>query len=807
MKKTKKLIVLFLIGIILSFNTNVAKSVEVDNVIPKSDNFKNWESLSDEEKKESIQPSLVDTKIEGFIKKSNYSKILKSSTLESKYDLRDKINIKVKNQQNSNSCWAFSLSSIVESFFANKNGKDSKEYSPMHIEYKATDMYNKTLIEGGNVNLGVAYSVAGYGPVYESDFTFESVYNEDTNDAQNFYLAQSNSVNKNIDARAMINDTIQFASIYKQYNENEVRYEDSPAIIGAGSYTDDEVKTIRNAIKQHIKNYGAITSAMYTDLSYINGQLVSEAGYFNSETNSYYCNNSLMGANHAVTIVGWDDNYDKNNFASNKKPIHNGAYIVLNSWGKDILDNGYIYISYDDAVIEQMLYGIKDITEYKTNYKEEFDNLYQYDELGASAPIYFLKDQNNYFTEGYMANVFERKDNKKIEYLNDVGVFLQDTEGIEIYVNPSNDDLDIDKAKLVGSYTGSNALEAGYHKVKLSSPVRILGDKFSVIVKYINQEGASASLECNLLESNITNESNYFDTAKSNAKESFISTDGKNWSDLYNYNYFNVFTFKNTNACIKAFTKLSDSIKTEGIEINSKTANVNKGSEITLTAIITPSDATNKKVTWTSSDENIASVDEHGVVTGINKGTVTITAKTEDGNLISTCTVTVNEIINVTNITLDKNTLSMEIGDKGNLAAEITPSNATNKKVTWTSSDENIVSIDENGIITAKSKGTAEITVTTEDGAKVAKCKVTVSEKTNTDDDIYKSDEDIGKTSTNTKEQSQKTVTNVNKANDTTTAKTQIPNTGIRNVTIFTIIIAIISLIIFIRYKSLKDVK
>ena len=167
-------------------------------------------------------------------------------------------------------------------------------------------------------------------------------------------------------------------------------------------------------------------------------------------------------------------------------------------------------------------------------------------------------------------------------------------------------------------------------------------------------------------------------------------------------------------------------IDVTGVTLDKTTISLEEGSETTLTATVAPADATNKTVTWKSSDTSVATVD-NGKITAVNAGTATITVTTEDGSKTATCNVTVTPaIINVTGVTLDKTTVSLEEGNTTTLTATVAPTNATNKAVTWKSSDTSIATVD-NGKITAVNAGTATITVTTEDGGKTATCKVTVT--------------------------------------------------------------------------------
>ena len=169
--------------------------------------------------------------------------------------------------------------------------------------------------------------------------------------------------------------------------------------------------------------------------------------------------------------------------------------------------------------------------------------------------------------------------------------------------------------------------------------------------------------------------------------------------------------------------------KVTGVTLNKDSLILDLGGEETLTAAITPDNATNKNVTWESDNENVATV-ENGVVTAVGAGTATITVTTEDGSFTDTCQVTVKEAANVpvTSVSLDKTTLELTEGETAQLTATVLPDNATNKAVTWSTSNASIATVDANGLVTAVSAGTATITVTTEDGSFTAKCTVTVRE-------------------------------------------------------------------------------
>lgn len=168
----------------------------------------------------------------------------------------------------------------------------------------------------------------------------------------------------------------------------------------------------------------------------------------------------------------------------------------------------------------------------------------------------------------------------------------------------------------------------------------------------------------------------------------------------------------------------STPVTVSGVALNKKVATVNVGKKVTVKATVTPANADNKTLAWTSSNTKIATV-SNGVVKGVKAGRVIITAKTIDGSNISAkCTVTVKQP--VTRISLSKKA-TMYTGKKLTLKAKVNPANASNKALTWKSSNTKIAKVASNGVVTGVKAGTVKITATAKDGSrKSATCTVTV---------------------------------------------------------------------------------
>ena len=163
-------------------------------------------------------------------------------------------------------------------------------------------------------------------------------------------------------------------------------------------------------------------------------------------------------------------------------------------------------------------------------------------------------------------------------------------------------------------------------------------------------------------------------------------------------------------------------IKVKSISLNKKSTSIVLGNQETITVIFNPANTTDKTVTWSSSDKTIATV-SNGVITAKKVGTAKITAKS--GGKTASVNVTVKPVT-VQSISLNKTSSTMFVGNNETLTATVNPSNASNKKVIWTSSDSTVATVNSSGTVTAKKAGTTTITAKSEDGNKIATCLITV---------------------------------------------------------------------------------
>ena len=172
-----------------------------------------------------------------------------------------------------------------------------------------------------------------------------------------------------------------------------------------------------------------------------------------------------------------------------------------------------------------------------------------------------------------------------------------------------------------------------------------------------------------------------------------------------------------------------DPILTTSIELNETEIEVTEGETVQLTATVLPEDATDKTVTWASSDESVASVDENGLVTAVAPGAATITAMANDGsNLSASCNITVLQgFVLAESIQLNVTTVGLNEGASLQLTATVLPEECDNKNLTWSSNNPSIATVDSNGLVTTHGVGTATITAITTDGSNLSTtCTVTL---------------------------------------------------------------------------------
>ena len=583
MRKQKRGL-LYIISVLIFFsiilNNQKIFATNTANLFQKSeeytDEYKEWLELSDEEREKVMMPRIYEVKYEENTNQNPIylAKMLRAGAVQ-RYSLKDIIpaNLIIKNQKQTNSCWAFATLSSLETNLAlynYKNGVNTSkvyDFSERHMEYATSKTfannvenkkgYNRTVGSGGSYQLSESYLTNGTGAIPESEMPFEN--NENTIDI-------SQIQNKTVSSQ--VYDTILFPNYSK---------------------ADDYEKTnIMNQIKQHIQSYGSVQASVHGNSS------SSTFNCYNNETGAKYCNTTVMHPiDHSVSVIGWDDNYSVDNFPEEAKPTANGAWIVRNSWGEkseewkiselktEIFntykqqciakgwntaeeipnsfieeigytiedgiayvkygDNGIIYISYEDANVSNQMYGIIKATD-TVNY----DNIYQYDEF---YPIGGMTVRNS---NVLLCNVFDKK-TTGTEYLTQVSLNAPETYTCKVYVNPNGTSKAKKDLQLVTLKAGeTETINAGYHTLEFAKPIEIKSNSFVVVIE-IQSSKSSTNI---LLESKVDSV---------NAWDSVIVENGKCFvavgNDFNNCQWFDLgrmteqnSSLSNGDSTIKAFT-------------------------------------------------------------------------------------------------------------------------------------------------------------------------------------------------------------------------------------------------------------
>ena len=667
MKKRLKIVILTMVFSLVCLCTSASAVAGDLKFVEFSDEYKAYLNLSEEEKNRVVEPSMYDASYSGgnnkFIGGTNILKSVNAvrSAVDSAYTLQNVIpnNVAIKSQASTNSCWAFASIGALETNIALKDYRDGNtnniyDFSERHMMYGITREFNNSKInpygftrkvaEGGNFLHAETYLSNGMGAINETEMPFEDNMNDiDISDIQNKTVTST------------LYDTVMFEDL-----------------------DDMEKDALMLKMKQHITTYGGIYAAVH------GAQILSDA--YNNNTGAIYCSNSEeYPIDHGVVIIGWDDNYSRDNFKADNKPNNNGAWIVKNSWGSEIRENlqqlkqefyanneeelngigvyspndltdeymqrvvantygadkvriendeivieignkGFMYISYDDANVYSELFGIQKATGTK-----DYDHIYQYDVLGSR--IAFEYSGNKI----YFGNKFNR-DASKEELLDKVAVNTMQEATFKVFVNAENDDFS--GLQEVRTKSGDSiTLEPGYHVIELDSPINLTGDTFIVAVSMetsgenvrimTENQRADKNVEVNLGESYYTNEMGF------NANQ---------WQD---WNVEN--TGENSaNVSVKALTnEIKEDVNLEKIEITKAPDKVDyiegencsgAGREVTATysdsstRLITDYDVVNGKNLALGQTSVTISYTENG----INKTTeqaITVAEKTEQINL------------------------------------------------------------------------------------------------------------------------------------------------------------------------------
>ena len=371
----------------------------------------------------------------------------------------------------------------------------------------------------------------------------------------------------------------------------------------------------RTIVKQLIQEYGACGSSYYSANEYYSTGMQNSLE--TSEPVAVYCPHK-NDTNHAITIIGWDDTYSRENFGEHK-PDSDGAWYCKNSWGSNWSKDGYFWISYEDtALLNSNAYF------YEYGSADNYDHNYQYD---GGVVNYEYRSSWKY---QYQANRYVTTSSQSLKA---VGFYTADALyqcTILIYKNCTADNPSSGTLMLMQR---ADQTYAGFHTVVLDKPIILgKGESFSVVIKQLTSSGETGRIPVDV----STSGSWYENVSVSEAGQSFVSPNGTGWTDISADG-------GNENCRIKAYTD-DVVIKVSKVTLNKTGATLMKNETLALKATVTPSNAANKAVTWKSSNTKIATVSSSGKVTAKSPGTATITCTAKDGSgKKATCKITVRK--------------------------------------------------------------------------------------------------------------------------------------------------------------------
>lgn len=398
---------------------------------------------------------------------ASMARIAAEVELPKHYDMRELERVTpVRDQGLYGTCWAFASLAALETTLT---PQENLMFSPDHMSL--CNSFSLGQNEGGEYTMAIAYMASWQGPVYESDDPYGD-----------------GKTNPDLKARKHLEEA---------------------QILAPKDYV---------AIKEAIYKYGAVETSIYTQMKTAN----SWSGYYNRERATYYYNQEAT-CNHDIIIVGWDDDFPKEYFTIT--PENDGAFICKNSWGTEFGEDGYFYVSYEDANI-----GTTNVVYTKLGDANNFDNIYQSDLLGWRGQLGYEKDQ------AYFANVYRAGEDEELAavsfYATDVDTTYQ------VYVVPEFEDADsLNDRKLVaeGSFE-----QAGYYTVRLDEAVKLKDNQKFAVVVHIQTPGAIHPVAIEY-------------DADSRTRE-FDITDGEGYISLYGNKWMSAEKNKDCNLCLKAFT-------------------------------------------------------------------------------------------------------------------------------------------------------------------------------------------------------------------------------------------------------------
>ena len=476
--------------------------------------------------------------------------VMGTENLPAAYDSRTHGYITPVENQIGGSCWAHTAAACVEANYIKKGYGNTIDLSEYHIVWYGKNGYFKNNTD----SLNDGYEVKNEASILGTGGNTTDISNALLNFAggaleSSFPFVSTTETDLLSEMKEVFTYDTKYVSDAVVESIKSVDYYYFKNIPGTLTFQYDKDSPRIEYVKQAILDYGAAFFTYNSDNLY----------YTFGETTAYYNPNNIV-TNHAITVVGWDDNFSKENFG-NEKPNNNGAWLVKNSWGTSWGDDGYFWLSYEDKTIHGTV-SVFDVAD-----KEDFEEVYMYDGIGYAVPVYA-----NYGVLS-AANVFEAEGDiylTKVSY----GSLSNSDYTLKIYANLPETCVDPTAGALI--YTQSGTTDNSRY-IDINGDVKIAnGTKFSVVLEMSEL----------FFEGSSTENQEEYNRYNANPGESFYKLGNGVWEDTTNSIDFSGTPYILNNSCIRAIAKYDVSEGNykvtfkDGIKYNE--VMISEGSTITL---------------------------------------------------------------------------------------------------------------------------------------------------------------------------------------------------------------------------------
>lgn len=594
------------------------------------------------------------------------------SSLPASYDLRnDGIVTDIKDQGASGVCWAFSSLKAAESNAIRKGllPIEKADFSENHLawfSFHASQKYSDPLQLDGFYPISNDVDAAYYrgGSALIACFTLARWSGVVMEDAAPLQADNQHQIKSMANSMKQADKTLRYQSNY--HLQNATCYD----------------KADRNVIKDALLKKGALSVGFFFAKNYLYTNTDNITTYYQ---NTYKGTTAINAANHCVTIVGWDDNFSRNNFPTSHRPTQNGAWLIANSYGTSVGDQGYFWLSYQEpSICEIYSFDVEPSNNYDTNY--------QYDGAGWGSAIVGRQESVK------AANIYTAQ-NDYHQTLNAIGLYtINDNQAYKIQIYTNTKKNKPTSGKLVATSTTSGRIPYnGFHTISLKHPVKLkAGSCFSVVVTY-----SDCPTGINYIPIEGKNQTSSQGTIRtiygSKSGQSFYYADSeKKWVDIAENGY--------NNLCVKAYTK--NTAKAPHINITEKKVVLGKGES--YRPKIRTAHITGSELKYRSSKPSVTKVEKNGKLHAKRTGTATITVSA--GAIQAKYKVTVKKAPKTIQTKPKFKTLKRK--QKYQIRTHLSAGSASHKLI-FRSTASRIASVNKNGIITAKHAGTAVIKIKT----------------------------------------------------------------------------------------------